>query len=134
MNVRPTSYLLILLIGGTCAKHEPPAVPLVTAAPPTVRQLIAIEVAKVDIFPATIRRDPPVTVTVELKDAPGGTPVTLAWFGPDGWLVTDESAETRGNSVSFAIPAGAFPSPGRYIADLRAGVVHLGGGEITVTQ
>jgi hypothetical protein len=132
--MRSSVWLFIFLFGAACAKHAAPP-PAPAAAPePTARQLAALSVSKFDIHPTAVRRDQPVSVTVDLDKALPGTEVTLAWFGPDGWLLHDDEKELRGNTVSFVVPAGTFPSPGRYHADVRADVVYLAGGDVTVTE
>lgn len=90
-----------------------------------------VETFRVD--PATIRRDQTATATVSLAGAPAGTLLTLAWFGPDGWLVFDQQATVNGKSVSFSIPAARFVNPAVYHGSLDAGVVHLGDTTLTVS-
>jgi hypothetical protein len=134
--MRRNACLLLLLIGAACAKHDAAPAPPSPAPPaePTRQQLAAIRAPKLDIAPPTARRDQAVNVTVTLENAPSKVPLTLAWFGADGWLVHDQQTEARGATASFTVPPDTFPQPGRYHADVRADVVHLAGGELTVTQ
>ena len=67
-----------------------------------------------------------------MSDVPPGTEVTLAWFGPDGWLKYDDTSAVQGRSVSFVVPAGRFTAAGHYHAELRAGDVPLADGALDV--
>ena len=134
MSGRLEAILLTLSFAAACARHHAAPPPAVVSPPPAARQLAAIEVAKFDVSPPSPHRGQAITVTVTLKNAPRSTPVTLSWFGPDGWLVFDQIAETRGDVVSFVAPSGTFLSPGRYHGDLRSDAVHLGSGDVTVTD
>jgi hypothetical protein len=55
-------------------------------------------------------------VDVRFTNVKPGTGLTLAWFGPNGWSVTNQYQAANGNTATFAIPK--FGTPGRYEAEL----------------
>lgn len=123
------------LLAAACARHDAAPQQAATAepGPPTAQQLVDVKVVKISVDHPSIHRDQPATVSVELKGVPPGTDLTLAWFGPDGWLEHDEMKPVSGNSATFVVPAGTFRSPGHYHGRLRAGVVHLADTDLDVT-
>ena len=129
------SLTFSLLLAMACARHDaPPQQAAVSeAAPPTASQLVDVKVVKISVDPPSVRRDQPATVSVQLDDVPAGTDLTLAWFGPDGWLQHDEMKPVSGHSATFVVPAGTFRAPGRYHGRLRAGVVHLADTDLDVS-
>jgi outer membrane receptor protein involved in Fe transport len=139
MNERHPLLGLLLaaatLAAAGCSKATAPE----AAAPPPVVETAAIEhpgvkAERFDITPATIRRGQPATVDVQLDRASPGSTVTVGWFGPDGWNVADQSENVAGNRASFAAPVASLDKPGRYTAELRAGLDDLAGATLTVTE
>ncbi len=63
-------------------------------------------------------------VTAQLSNVRPGTELTLAWFGPNGWHVTNQQQVVSGNTVTFPVPK--FATPGRYEAELLDDVRLLG--------
>lgn len=133
-RMRIRGMALALLIACGCSKTPPPpaAAGNPVLAPPEPQKLLAVRVQRFDIAPGTVQKGQPVNVTIRLEDLPPATAVTLAWFGPDGWLVADETKEASGSAVSFTASPDRFRQPGRYRAELRSGNVYLGEGSVTV--
>lgn len=85
------------------------------------------------VTPETIAKGQPVSVSVQLDKAPQHMIATLAWFGPDGWLVSDETVDVKNRSLSFRLQPGLLLEPGHYRAELRSGNVYLGEGALDVS-
>ena len=69
-------------------------------------------------------------VTARVSNVKAGTELTLAWFGPSGWNVVNESQIVNGDTVTFAVPK--FETPGRYEAELLNGTQLLGTVDVNV--
>lgn len=69
------------------------------------------------VTPQTARPGQPVTASVEVAAAAPDHTVTLAWFGPDGWLISDEEQSLSSTTLKFQPPT--LNAPGVYQAELR---------------
>ena len=136
---RPHWLLLApaLLLAAACSKPAAPAAS--TAAAPAAAEVTPQKIAQAtvqqfEIHPQTIKKEQPVTVNVRLQGIPDGTPLTLSWFGPDSWLVNEDTKDAHGDAIGFSAPAAVFKDAGRYRAELRSGYVYLGDGALEVTE
>lgn len=100
-------------------------------AAPSPQSLLDVK-AKIDV-PGAVAKGQPCTVRVQLDGAPPAMPATLAWYGPDGWLVSQDTEDVRGHGVTFTTAAGTFKEPGQYRAELRSGTVFLADARVNVT-
>lgn len=134
----PLAMVATLL--AACAKEQP-------AAPPAT-QTVAIEgfseepakptraklptATKFEIAPQTVRRGQTATVTVAAQDLRPGSDLTLSWFKPDGWNLTDQMV--GGASGRLEAPVAQMTQAGTYRVELRSGTIHLGEATLTVTE
>lgn len=102
--------------------------------PPTAAQIASMHLRELEVSPTPIRRREAATVVVAVTAAPPGTTLTLAWFGPDGWLVHDAKAQLQGATVTFGIPPDTFPAPGRYLASVYADAISIGQERVQVVD
>ncbi len=93
---------------------------------PTVKQFV--------VSPHTIRSGQVATVHIELANAGPNTPLTVAWFAPSGWTVTDQKEVATGTGLDLQAPVGLLDGSGTYRAELRSGLNHLGETTLTVTD
>lgn len=67
----------------------------------------------------------PVFVAFKVGKAPAGTPVTIAWYGPDGQQIASDQKTVAGgdsiSSMSFSSKDTSAWSPGDYHADISVG-------------
>lgn len=131
MKNRNIAAVAVALALAACSKEAaktpaPSAITPVTATTSTLQNRLAVKAQKFTVTPANVQKGQPVTVRVELENAPASMPATLAWFGPDGWLVADDTREVSGNSITFTTPADVLRDPGHYRAELRSDAVYIG--------
>lgn len=93
-----------------------------------------MRVARFEVTPATIHRGQAASVVVQLDKAGAPLPVTIGWFGPDGWNVTDQGASASAAAVTLPAPVDRFDRPGTYVAQLRSGLDSLGQANLTVAE
>ncbi len=86
----------------------------------------AIAVGELAVNPPAVHSGQQATVTVKLANVKAGTDITLAWFGPNGWNISDQHAIATGNTMTFQAPVESFGTPGKYTAELRNDVQLLG--------
>jgi hypothetical protein len=134
----PVAMVATLL--AACAKEKPAAPPATQtvaiegfaeepAKPPTPRLPTA---TKFEITPQTVRRGQAATVTVAARDLRPGSELTLSWFKPDGWNLTDQMVS--GASGTLEAPVAQMTQAGLYRVELRSGHIHLGEATLTVTE
>jgi hypothetical protein len=126
----------IVLAGCAKGSQETAATPGLlpaTAAAPTAQQIANVTVKGIVVTPPSVTAKQAVTVRAEFTDAPASMPATFAWFGPDGWLVVDDTRDVQQNSVTFTMNGDAFDAPGHYRGELRSGNVFLGEAALDVT-
>lgn len=134
--IRRAVILAAMLVAVSCSKPTTPAPSAVQPkeAPPSAERIATMSIANVEVAPSPVRRSAPATFRVRFNGALPAVPLTLSWFGPDGWLTYDQMSDLKGDTASFALNAASFPSPGRYHYDLHSGTVVLGTGEIDVVD
>lgn len=129
MKTPLASAIAAAAIFAACGRNpSAPAHQPVTIVQPASSQekLANVEVARIAVTPATLQQGQSVTVRADFKNAPDRMLATFAWFGPDGWLVVDDTRDVTGNTATFILRGEAFKEPGHYYGELRSGTVHLG--------